>query len=97
MILINLYNIQTPKLKLYLVLELILGLLNEFSYLIIKINYLVSLGLSLTQVVTTTGLEPVISCVTGRHDNQLHYAAEVVRPVGLEPTTSCLKGRYSTN
>lgn len=61
----------------------------EFSYLIIKINYLVSLGVSLAsvtvalsfnnylkpQVVTTTGLEPVISCVTGRHDNQLHYAA----------------------
>ena len=40
--LFDLYNIQTPKLELYLFLELILGLLNDFSYLIIKINYLIT-------------------------------------------------------
>ena len=46
-----------------------------------------------------TGLEPVTSCVTGRHSNQAeltHLGAErkAVR-TGLEPVTSCVTGRHS--
>ena len=47
-----------------------------------------------------TGLEPVTSCVTGRHSNQAeltHLATRLYSAVrtGLEPVTSCVTGRHS--
>ncbi len=49
-----------------------------------------------------TGLEPVTSCVTGRHSNQaelthLSFAIPDTLAVrtGLEPVTSCVTGRHS--
>ena len=51
-----------------------------------------------------TGLEPVTSCVTGRHSNQAELTHQwfwsircmwfAVR-TGLEPVTSCVTGRHS--
>ncbi len=46
---------------------------------------------------TPTGLEPVISSVTGRRDNQLRYGAKMVAGAGLEPTTFGLWARRATN
>ena len=52
-----------------------------------------------------TGLEPVTSCVTGRHSNQAeltHLLSCVLQEsllsavrTGLEPVTSCVTGRHS--
>ena len=50
-----------------------------------------------------TGLEPVTSCVTGRHSNQAElthlkckYSLFVLAVrTGLEPVTSCVTGRHS--
>ena len=53
-------------------------------------------------IAVRTGLEPVTSCVTGRHSNQAeltHLSFTIsdtfaVR-TGLEPVTSCVTGRHS--
>ena len=47
-----------------------------------------------------TGLEPVTSCVTGRHSNQAELTHQckvenVAVRTGLEPVTSCVTGRHS--
>ena len=43
-----------------------------------------------------TGLEPVISRVTGERDN--HYTkAPMVEDTGFEPVTFCLQGRRSSH
>ena len=37
-------------------------------------------------IATLTGLEPVTSCVTGKHSNQLNYRAMyIVTDTGIEP------------
>ena len=50
-----------------------------------------------------TGLEPVTSCVTGRHSNQAELTHQKNKDLsvclavrtGLEPVTSCVTGRHS--
>ena len=54
-------------------------------------------------IAVRTGLEPVTSCVTGRHSNQAELTHPVVQfqipnvavRTGLEPVTSCVTGRHS--
>ena len=44
------------------------------------------LPLDETEIATLTGLEPVTSCVTGKHSNQLNYRAiYIVTDTGIEP------------
>ena len=54
-------------------------------------------------IAVRTGLEPVTSCVTGRHSNQAELTHPIIKILrftlavrtGLEPVTSCVTGRHS--
>ena len=43
------------------------------------------LPLDEAEIATLTGLEPVTSCVTGKHSNQLNYRAILMTDTGIEP------------
>ena len=44
------------------------------------------------KVAELTGVEPAISCVTGRHVRPLHHSSALVTPRGFEPLNASVKG-----